>query len=232
MMKIRKADARGRTTLDWLDSRHTFSFADYFDPALMGYRALRVINEDRVVPAGGFPTHGHRDMEIISYVISGALEHKDNLGNSSVINAGQIQRMSAGTGVRHSEYNASRGEPVHFLQIWIAPARANEPPGYEQTSLPLAKRRNELILAAAPAGENGAVTLRQDARIYAARIDAGKTVRHGAGPGRGVWVQIVKGDVALGGAQLKAGDGAAIEEEAEITIEAVSEAEVLVFDLG
>lgn len=232
MITVRKAEARGETQLDWLDSRHSFSFADYFDPAFMGYRSLRVINEDRIAPAGGFGTHGHRDMEIISYMISGALAHKDSMGNGSQINAGEIQRMSAGTGVRHSEYNASRTEPAHFLQIWIQPASAGHPPAYEQTSLPLDKRRNELTLVAAPPGENGAVTIVQDARVYAARLDGGKSVRHSVRPGRGTWVQVVKGEVEILGQTLHQGDGAAIDGETDVAIAARPDSEVLVFDLG
>jgi len=163
MIHKRSADERGRTKIDWLDSRHTFSFGDYYDPESMGFSVLRVVNDDRVAPGGGFPTHGHANMEILSYVISGGLEHKDSIGTGSVIRPGDVQRMSAGTGVRHSEFNASRTEPVHFLQIWIIPARAGLPPSYEQKTFPAAERDGRLKLCAAPDGRDGALTIHQDA---------------------------------------------------------------------
>ena len=232
MIAFRDRGARGHARHGWLESFHTFSFGSYHDPAQMGFRALRVINEDRVIPGAGFPTHAHRDMEILSYVLEGALEHKDSLGTGSVIRAGDVQRMSAGTGVRHSEYNASKAEPVHFLQIWVLPERAGAAPGYEQKSFPASERRNELILAAAPGGADGAVTLHQDARLHLARLDAGRSVAHALRPGRGAWLQVARGLVALNGTEMREGDGAAIEDEPSLEIEALTESEVLLFDLG
>jgi redox-sensitive bicupin YhaK (pirin superfamily) len=232
MIAFRDRMARGHGRHGWLESFHTFSFGAYHDPAQMGFRALRVINEDRVIPGAGFPAHGHRDMEILSYVLEGALEHKDSLGTGSVIRAGDLQRMSAGAGVRHSEYNASRTEPVHFLQIWIVPERAGGEPGYEQKAFPAGERRNELILAAAPDGKDGAVTLRQDARLHLGRLDSGRAVEHPLAPGRGAWLQVARGLVALNGTEMREGDGAAIEDERRLAVEALTEAEVLLFDLA
>src|SRR5581483_11801666 len=199
--------ARGESRTGWLDSRHTFSFADYWDPAQMGFRALRVINEDRVIPGAGFPTHGHRDMEIVTYVLSGALAHKDSLGNGAVIRPGEVQRMSAGTGILHSEFNASKSEGVHFLQIWIVPDRAGLPPGYEQKTFPPAERHGRLRLVAAPDGAEGAVTLHQDARLYLAALGAGERVTHAIAKGRGLWLQVARGIVALDGTEMREGDG-------------------------
>jgi redox-sensitive bicupin YhaK (pirin superfamily) len=232
MIAFRDRMARGHARRGWLESFHTFSFGSYHDPAQMGFRALRVINEDRVIPGAGFPAHGHRDMEILSYVLEGALEHKDSLGTGSVIRAGDLQRMSAGAGVRHSEFNASRTEPVHFLQIWILPERAGGEPGYEQKSFPAGERRNELILAAAAGGKNGAVTLRQDARLHLARLDAGRKVERRLAPGRGAWLQVARGIVALNGTEMREGDGAAVEDEERLAVEALTEAEILLFDLA
>jgi len=232
MLRFRDRGARGHVSLGWLESFHTFSFGSYRDPAQMGFRSLRVINEDRVIPGAGFPTHAHRDMEILSYVLSGALEHKDSLGTGSVIRAGDVQRMSAGTGVRHSEYNASKTEPVHFLQIWVLPRAAGEPAGYEQKSFPVEARRNEVILAAAPDGADGAVTLRQDARLHLARLDAGRAVEHALATGRGAWLQVARGLVALNGTEMREGDGAAVEAEPRLAVEALTDAEILLFDLA
>jgi redox-sensitive bicupin YhaK (pirin superfamily) len=232
MIAFRDRLARGHATHGWLESFHTFSFGSYHDPAQMGFRTLRVINEDRVIPGAGFPTHGHRDMEILSYVLEGALEHKDSLGTGSVIRAGDVQRMSAGTGVRHSEYNASKTEPVHFLQIWILPERAGAPPSYEQKSFPVGDRRNALILAAAPGGAEGVVALHQDARLHLARLDAGRSVAHGLAAGRGAWLQVARGLVALNGTEMREGDGAAVSDEPRLAIEALTDAEVLLFDLA
>ena len=232
MIIFRDRSARGRTHVGWLDSRHSFSFGGYHDPGQMGFRSLRVINEDRVVPGAGFPTHGHRDMEIVSYVLEGGLSHKDSLGTGSVISPGEVQRMSAGSGITHSEYNASAKEPVHFLQIWILPDRTGIPPGYAQKPLGLDAARGKLVLAAGPDGSGAAVILHQDARIYAARLDAGATVSHDPRPGRGVWLQVARGMVALNDTEMREGDGAAIEGEPRIAIEALSAAEILLFDLA
>jgi redox-sensitive bicupin YhaK (pirin superfamily) len=232
MITLRPARERGHAEHGWLDSRHTFSFADYHDPKHMGFRALRVINEDRVAPGQGFGTHPHRDMEIISYVLDGALEHKDSMGTGSVIRLGDVQRMSAGTGVLHSEFNASKSAPVHFLQIWILPDRAGLPPGYEQKSFPAGERNNQLRLVASKDGRGGALTVHQDVSLYAALLDAGATVRHPLAPGRHAWVQVARGAVDLGGKRLSAGDGAAVSDEAEIALQAQEASEVLVFDLG
>ncbi len=223
--------ARGATRTGWLDSRHTFSFAHYRDPQQMGFRSLRVINEDRVVPGAGFPPHGHRDMEIISYVLEGVLEHSDSLGNGTRIRPGEVQRMSAGTGVRHSEFNPSTTEPLHFLQIWILPDQLGLPPSYEQKAFPIDERRARLRLVAAPAGEHGAVTLHQDARPFTAQLRSGQGVVHAVEPGRGVWFQVVRGIVALNGTEMRAGDGAAVENEGRIESEAETDAEILLFDL-
>jgi quercetin 2,3-dioxygenase len=232
MISFRDRNARGRTRNGWLDSRHSFSFGDYRDPAQMGFRALRVINEDRVIPGAGFPSHGHRDMDIVTYVLSGALEHKDSIGNGTVIRPGDIQRMSAGTGIVHSEFNPSPQEPVHFLQIWIVPNREGLPPSYEQKAVPIAERRNRLSLVAAPPGEHGAVSVHQDCRLFAANLDAGQRVARDLARGRGAWLQIARGIASLNGTEMREGDGAAIENEPGIAVEADTDAEILLFDLA
>ena len=232
MITFRDRMARGRTQVGWLDSRHSFSFGGYRDPDHMGFRALRVINEDRVVPGAGFPTHGHREMEIISYVLEGGLSHKDSLGTGSVIRPGEVQRMSAGTGIMHSEYNASSDAPVHFLQIWILPDRTGTPPSYAQKSLGLDTARGDLVLAAGPEGSGAAVTMHQDARMFAAKLDEGATLSHDLRSGRGAWLQVARGLVALNGTEMREGDGAAIEGEPRLAIEAMTPAEFLLFDLA
>jgi hypothetical protein len=232
MITVRKAVDRGHADHGWLDTRHTFSFADYWDPRHAGFRALRVINEDRVAPGAGFPTHGHRDMEIISYVLAGALEHRDSMGNGSVIRPGEVQRMSAGTGVRHSEYNHSATEPVHFLQIWIVPGRPGIAPGYEQRSFPEAERRGRLRLIASPDGSAGSVTIHQDARVYATLLEPGESATHALATGRHAWVHVARGAAAVNGLALGAGDGAAVSDEAAVSIVATAPAEALLFDLA
>ncbi len=232
MITFRDRGTRGQTRTGWLDSQHSFSFGDYHDPAHIGFRSLRVINEDRVIPGAGFPRHGHRDMDIISYVLEGALAHKDSIGNGTVIKPAEIQRMSAGTGIEHSEFNPSPSEPVHFLQIWLIPNRRGIAPSYEQKPVALAERRGKLRLVAAPEGQDGAVTLHQDARVYIANLAPGESVTHAIAPGRGIWVQLARGIIGLNGTELREGDGAALEEEASATIEAETEAEILLFDLG
>lgn len=231
MLTIRPAAERGRARLDWLDSHHSFSFGEYYDPAHMGFRALRVINEDVVAPAGGFATHPHRDMEIVTWVLDGALEHRDSLGTGSVIRPGEVQRMSAGTGIRHSEFNSSKTDPVHLLQIWLLPERAGFPPSYEQRTVAF-DAGTGLRLIASPDGRDGSVTLHQSADIWAARLAAGASATHALAAGRHAWVQVARGDVTLNGQALHAGDGAALSDEAAVTVRADSDAEVLVFDLA
>lgn len=231
-MKIRRSSERGHANHGWLDSHHTFSFADYYDPNHMHFRALRVINEDRVAPGGGFPRHGHRDMEIVTYVLDGALEHKDSMGNGSVIRPGDVQRMSAGTGVQHSEYNASKEAPVHFLQIWIVPDRAGHAPGYEQRSFSREERAGKLRVVASSDGREGSVKLNQDAEIHAALLEPGASTEHALADGRHAWVHVAKGAIKVGGEPLRAGDAAAIDDAGKIAIEATEASEVLLFDLG
>jgi redox-sensitive bicupin YhaK (pirin superfamily) len=231
MITIRKAKERGHADHGWLDTSHTFSFADYWDPRHMGWGPLRVINEDRVAPGRGFPTHAHRDMEIITYVLEGGLEHRDSLGTGSVIRPGDVQRMSAGTGVRHSEFNASKTEPVHFLQIWIEPARTGIAPGYEQKTFTEPERRGTLRLIAAADGRDGAVTIHQDAAVYATTLARGERVEHTLAPRRLAWLQVARGTLLLNGERLEQGDGAAIDNERRLEIEALEPAEALVFDL-
>jgi redox-sensitive bicupin YhaK (pirin superfamily) len=231
MVKIRKAKERGHFDHGWLDTYHTFSFADYWDPRHMGWGPLRVINEDRVAGGTGFPTHGHRDMEIITYVLEGALEHRDSLGTGSVIRPGEVQRMSAGTGVRHSEFNASKTEPVHLLQIWIEPARTGIAPGYEQKTFPEDERRGRLRLIAAADGRDGAVTINQDAAVYATTLARGERVEHVLAPQRLAWLQVAFGALLLNGERLDQGDGAAVDHERRLEIEALEPAEALLFDL-
>lgn len=231
MIALRRADERGRFDHGWLDTRHTFSFGDYHDPRYMGFRVLRVINEDRVAPGQGFPTHGHRDMEILSYVLEGELAHRDSLGTGSVIRAGEVQRMSAGTGVRHSEYNASSRQPVHFYQIWIEPAARGIAPGYEQKAFPETERRGRLRLVASRDGADGSVIIHQDARVHAALLETGEAVEHALGPGRHAWVQVTRGAATVGGQALGMGDGAAISDERRLAIAATAPAELLLFDL-
>jgi quercetin 2,3-dioxygenase len=231
MFIIRRGADRGRTRLGWLDSRHSFSFADYHDPDHMGLGDLRVINEDRVKPGAGFATHSHQDMEIISYVLGGALEHKDSLGNGSVIRPGDVQRMSAGTGVLHSEYNHSAAEPVHFLQIWIVPQARGLPPGYEQKHFDDAALSGGLRLIASPDGEQGSVTLHQDTRLYAARLDGGDPVQYKLADNRKAYIHIACGNLNLNGKLLSAGDGATIVGENCVIHAADQAAELLLFDL-
>lgn len=232
MITVRKAADRGGGDHGWLDTRHTFSFADYHDPAQMGFRGLRVINEDRVKPGRGFPTHGHRDMEILSYVLAGALEHEDSMGTGSVIRPGDVQRMSAGTGVMHSEFNPSRTEPVHFLQIWILPGTRGLEPSYEQKHFPEAEKRGRLRLIASRDGRDGSVTIHHDASVYAAVLAPGERVTLALADGRHAWVQVARGAVTLNGEMLGAGDGAALSREPALTLVAAEPAEALVFDLA
>jgi hypothetical protein len=231
MIAIRKAADRGQASFGWLDSRHTFSFGHYYDPRFMGFGPLRVINEDRVVPGAGFGTHGHQNMEIISYVLDGALQHKDSIGTGSVIRPGDVQKMSAGSGIQHSEFNASQQEPVHFLQIWIEPNRVNVQPSYAQQAYTAAQRQNQLCLVASPDGADGSIALVQDARLYASLLDADASVRYELPPGRRAWVQVARGALSLNGVALAAGDGAAIQAEASLELRGIVAAEVLLFDL-
>ena len=232
MMTIRPARERGHAQHGWLNSHHTFSFADYYDPKHMGFRTLRVINEDRVAPAQGFGTHPHRDMEIISYVLEGGIEHKDSMGTGSVIKPGDVQRMSAGTGVVHSEFNPSPADLVHLLQIWILPNARGLAPEYEQRSFADEELSNTWRVIAAPDGRDGAVTIHQDVTVYASRLAPGGKVLHDFRPGRFGWVHVARGAASLNGAAVGAGDGAAISDEREITVTATEPAEVLLFDLA
>lgn len=232
MLQVRRSAERGQAQHGWLDSRHTFSFADYYDPAHMGFGVLRVINEDRVAPGAGFPAHSHQNMEIVTYVLSGALEHKDSLGNGSIIRPGDVQRMSAGTGVRHSEHNASPTEPVHFLQIWILPARSGLAPSYEQKHYRDEALRGQLRLLVSPDGREDSVRAHQDARLYAARLADGQTVSHTLEHGRKAYVHVAQGAVNMNDQALVAGDGAASTDGGEIRLSARGTAELLLFDLG
>ena len=232
MIVVRHAEERGRANFGWLDSHHTFSFGNYYDPKHMGIGALRVINDDRVAPAGGFDTHPHRDMEIISYVLDGALEHKDSIGTGSVIRPGDVQRMSAGTGIAHSEFNHSRTEPVHFLQIWIVPETRGLPPGYEQKAFPIAERRGKARLVASHDGRDGSLTVHQDVDLYSAVLEAGDEAAIDLRPGRSAWVQVARGTAAVNGTSLKEGDGAALFDENRLTLTSDAGGEVLVFDLA
>lgn len=231
-LKVRKSEERGRANFGWLDSKHSFSFGHYHDPKHMGFGPLRVINDDRVAPGGGFPTHPHSDMEIISYVLEGALEHKDSLGTGSVIRPGDVQRMSAGSGIRHSEFNASKTDPVHFLQIWIIPEKKGIAPGYEQKAFPDAEKRGRLRLIGSRDGRDGSVAIRQDVDLYATLLVNGDEVEHTIGPGRGGWVQVARGSVSLNGETLREGDGVAVSTSGNLRIAGLGEAEVLLFDMG
>jgi len=232
MQTIRPSDARGRANFGWLDSRHSFSFGHYRDPDHMRFGPLRVINEDRVAPGAGFDTHPHANMEILSVVLDGALEHKDSMGQTAVIRPGDLQRMSAGTGVRHSEYNASETEPVHFLQIWIIPERDGLTPSYEQKSFPAEERHGTLRLLGSGDGRDGSITIRRDVDLYGSVLAAGDWLSHMIGPKRGVWIQMIRGSVKANGDALGTGDGIALIREPDVTIEAEGEAEFLLFDMG
>lgn len=232
MMIIRKSQERGRVDLGWLDSRHSFSFGDYHDPAHMGFGALRVINDDRVAPGGGFPRHPHRDMEIVTYVLDGALEHRDSLGTGSIIRRGDVQRMSAGTGIEHSEFNASNAAPVHLLQIWIIPESRGSKPSYEQKTFSDGEKRGRLRLLASRSGREGSITIDSDVDLYGALLGEGDVVRYEPGKGRRMWVQVAAGAISIGDRRLQAGDGAAIEEVAALEIGgAEGGGEILLFDL-
>ena len=232
MITVRPAEERGQARLGWLDSRHSFSFGHYYDPQHMGFGPLRVINEDRVSPGGGFDTHGHRDMEIISYVLEGALEHQDSLGTGSVIQPGDVQRMSAGTGVRHSEFNHSNEQPVHFLQIWLLPEREGLKPSYEQKHFSASEKAGRLRLIVSPDGRDGSLTIHQDTSIYAAVLKEGEQVTRKLDLGRKAWVQVVRGSLDLNGQWVRAGDGAALTDAAVLTLAAHSDdTEFLLFDL-
>jgi redox-sensitive bicupin YhaK (pirin superfamily) len=232
MIAIRPAAERGRTDWGWLDSRHTFSFGEYFDPRHMGFRSLRVINDDRVRPGAGFGTHGHRDMEILSYVLDGGLEHEDSTGGGGVIRPGEIQFMRAGTGVRHSEYNASKTEPVHFLQIWVVPDTDGLPPRYDQRPFDAAAAGRGFLTLASKDGRDGAIQVQQDVSLLVTRLAAGDEREHALAPGRHAWVHAARGDVSLDGRVLGEGDGAAISGEPAVRLVGRGDAEVLVFDLA
>lgn len=232
MITVRRAADRLRTHIGWLDSRHTFSFGEHYDARFMGYRALRVLNEDRVAPGQGFGTHPHRDMEILSYVLDGALRHEDSMGTGSVINVGDLQRMSAGTGVLHSERNASDTKPAHFLQIWVTPERTRLQPSYEQRTFSSNHRRGRLTLLASRDGRDASVTIHQDVELFSVLLDPGERAHHALKPGRHAWVQVARGDVTLNGNAMHAGDGAAVDDEAAIDLAASADAEVLLFDLA
>lgn len=233
MIKIRKAEDRGHANYGWLDTNHTFSFNTYYDPAQMGFRSLRVINEDRVEPGQGFGTHGHKDMEIISYVVEGALAHKDSSGGSEVLKPHEVQRMTAGTGIRHSEFNPSDEEEVHFLQIWIVPEKEGLEPGYEQTYYPPEEKKGRLRLVASKGGADGSVKINQDVKLFSSILDEGDAVSHSLEAGRHAWVQVVKGSLEVNGKDLAAGDGAAVSEEEFLEFRSLEAGtEFLLFDLN
>lgn len=232
VITIRPSQARGNANYGWLNSYHSFSFANYYDPAQMGFRSLRVINEDRIQGGRGFGTHSHRDMEIISYVLEGALEHKDTIGNTALIKPGEVQRMSAGTGIAHSEYNYSPTENAHFLQIWIMPDRRGLTPSYEQKFFPEAEKSNRLRVIVSPDGRDGSVTINQDAYIYVTHLDAGKSVVYSASGDRYLWVQVTRGRLNLDDRLLIAGDGAAVSQAESIELAAIENSEILLFDLA
>jgi redox-sensitive bicupin YhaK (pirin superfamily) len=231
MINVRRANERGSVNLGWLDSNHSFSFGDYYDPEHMGFGSLRVINDDTVQPGQGFGTHSHRDMEIISYVIDGALEHKDSMGNGAVMRSGEVQRMTAGTGVSHSEFNQSKEQLVHFLQIWVLPEAQSLTPGYEQKNFSVEDKTNRLRLVASRDGADGSITVHQDMRIYASVLTAGTSLTHLLAIGRQAWVQVVSGDVTVAGEALTAGDGIAVSDIDGIDVTAGAESELLLFDM-
>jgi redox-sensitive bicupin YhaK (pirin superfamily) len=232
MITVRSASERGSANLGWLDSRHTFSFGDYYDPKHMGFGPLRVVNEDRVRAGAGFNTHGHQDMEIISYVLEGALEHNDSIGNGSVIRPGDVQIMSAGTGIRHSEFNHSKAEPVHFLQIWVLPDQLGIPPRYDQKTFPASEKYGRLRLIGSPTGRRDSIVINQDVEIYDALLDASASVTHSLAPGRKSWVQVVRGAVDVNGKVANAGDGVAVEDEKNLIVTSRQNgSEILLFDL-
>ncbi len=232
MIAIRKSAARGHANHGWLDSYHTFSFANYYDPNYMSFRSLRVINEDIINPGKGFGTHGHEDMEIITYVLEGALEHKDSLGTGAVIKPGEVQRMSAGTGIQHSEFNHSQTDPVHLLQIWLLPDTNGLSPSYEQREFSVAERHGNLRLVAARDARDGAVKIHQDVDLYAVILDKDSRISHALQSNRHGWVQVARGAILLNGLPLDKGDGAAVSDESELVIEATENAEILLFDLA
>jgi redox-sensitive bicupin YhaK (pirin superfamily) len=231
MFRIRRATQRGHFNHGWLDTHHTFSFGDYFDPTQMGFRSLRVINDDRVQPGAGFGMHGHRDMEIVTYVLEGTLEHKDSMGHSEQIRAGELQRMTAGTGVRHSEFNPSDTQWVHLYQIWLLPRRKGLEPSYEQLAVAEEDKRDRFRLVASPDGAANSLTIQQDARLYLAALAPGQTVTHAIERGRAAWLQVLRGRVNVHGNDLSAGDGVAVTDEDNVAVQAVDSAEVLLFDL-
>ena len=231
MLQVRKSQERGRAEHGWLSSRHTFSFAEYYDPKQMGFGDLRVINEDRVQPGAGFPTHPHRDMEILSYVVSGALEHKDSMGTGSVIRPGEIQYMSAGSGVLHSEYNASQTEPVHFLQIWIKPNTTGKPAAYRQNQFAESDRQGRWHVLVDPAGRDGAIAIKQDARLLTTAFRPGEGLKTPLAADRRYWLQVVQGELDVNGVRVQSGDGVAIEQEPELALAASQASELLLFDL-
>ena len=231
MQKLRPSDARGHANLGWLDSRHSFSFGQYFDPKHMGFGPLRVINEDRVNPGTGFDTHGHKDMEIISYVLDGALEHKDSLGSGSEIRPGEVPRMTAGSGIRHSEYNPSKTDPAHFLQIWITPEAEGLAPGYQQKRFAPEESEGRLRLVASRDGRSASLTIHRDVDFYMARLDGDQSLRHQLAPGRIAWLQVARGALRLNGEALAAGDGVAIEDEISLSLSHGKDAEILLFDM-
>lgn len=230
-MALRRAAERGRADFGWLDSRHTFSFGHYFDPLHVGFGPLRVINDDRVAGGGGFPAHPHANMEIVSYVLEGALEHRDSIGTGSVIRPGDVQRMSAGSGIRHSEFNASKTEPVRFLQIWIIPEEQGIAPGYEQKSFSREDKVGRLRLVASRDGRDGSVTIHRDVDLYATLLDGTDSVRHELRAGRGAWIQVARGSVELNGQRLQEGDGVALTGGSEMVLSGARDAEVLLFDM-
>lgn len=232
MITVRRAEERGHANHGWLDTYHTFSFADYYDPAHMGYRSLRVMNDDRVAASQGFGMHGHRDMEIITYVLDGQLAHRDSLGNGSILTPGRFQRMTAGRGIRHSEFNPSDSEPLHLYQIWIEPNQMGLEPSYEERTYANEEKQGRLRLVASPDGGHDSMAIHQDARVYLAALDRGQSVTHRLAEGRGAWVQALEGSFMVNGQRLNTGDGAQIEQETELRIEANEPGEVLVFDLA
>ncbi|WP_428622361.1 pirin family protein [Sedimenticola sp.] len=231
MKQIRTAEARGHANIGWLESYHSFSFADYYDPEHMGVSILRVINDDHIAPSGGFPTHPHRDMEIVTYILDGVLEHKDSMGNGSLIRPGDIQHMSAGTGVRHSEFNHSHSEPVHLLQIWLLPNRQGVTPGYNQKHFPLSERRGVLQILVSPDGRSGSISAHQDGLLYGTLLEQGDSVSHDLAAGRTAYLHVARGKVLINGETLSAGDAITLSDEPTVSLTGIDQAEVLLFDL-